>query len=128
VRNLSSPRWPLLLALVIGVGVLLALAYLPSEPSSAQLPARGGTYVEGVAGAPSKINPLFASFNQVDADLSALIFSGLVRLGPNGGVQPDLADLPKITPEGRSYIFQLRKGLVWRTASCLPLATSFYVR
>jgi peptide/nickel transport system substrate-binding protein len=114
VRNLYSPRWPLLLALVVGVGVLLALAYLPSRSSGEARPARGGSYIEGVAGSPLKINPLFASFNQADADLASLIFSGLVRLGPSGGVQPDLADLPKITPDGRSYVFQLHKGLVWQ--------------
>jgi peptide/nickel transport system substrate-binding protein len=75
--------------------------------------------VEGVAGSPSKINPLFASFNQVDADLSSLIFSGLVRLGPNGGIQSDLAELPKITPDGRTYVFQLKKDVVWQDGTPL---------
>jgi peptide/nickel transport system substrate-binding protein len=114
VRNLYSPRWPLLLALIAGVVIVIALTYLPSKSSGVQHPASGGRYVEGVAGAPAKINPLFANFNEVDADLSSLVFSGLVRLGPNGGVQPDLADLPTIAPDGRTYVFRLKDGLVWQ--------------
>ena len=114
MKHHYSPRWPLLLALVAGVGIVIALAYLPSKPSGAQLPAPGGRYVEGLAGSPAKINPLFANFNEVDADLSSLIFAGLVRLGPNGSVQPDMADLPTIAPDGRTYVFRLKKGLVWQ--------------
>ncbi len=110
---LYRPRWPLLLTLVAGVGVLLALAYLPSRRSGEALPARGGTYVEGVAGAPSTINPLFAAFNDVDRDLATLIFPGLMRLGASGDVQPDLAETMKVTPDGLTYIFELRRGLFW---------------
>ncbi|OGO50767.1 MAG: hypothetical protein A2148_03480 [Chloroflexi bacterium RBG_16_68_14] len=101
------------MALIAGVGALIALTYLPSEPSGEELPVQGGSYVEGVAGSPSRINPLFAHFNEVDRDLTSLIFSGLVRLGANGGVEPDLAELPKVTPDGRTYIFELRRGLFW---------------
>lgn len=107
------PSWPLLVALLLGTGVVLALTYLPEEHAGQTLPARGGTYVEGVAGAPSRINPLFASFNEVDRDLSSLVFSSLVRLGPKGDIQPELAERWTITPNGRSYVFQLRRGLVW---------------
>jgi peptide/nickel transport system substrate-binding protein len=94
-----------------GVGILIALAYVPSGPSGQELPAQGGRYIEGVAGSPSRINPLFAAFNQVDQDLASLIFSGLVRLGANGGVEPDLAETVKPTPDG--YVFQLHRGLFW---------------
>lgn len=114
MKSLYRPRWPLLLTLIAGVGILIALAYLPSQPSGEELPIQGGSYVEGVAGSPSRINPLFATFNEVDSDLASLIFSGLVRLGPKGDVQPDLAEAkPKVTPDGLTYIFELRRGLLW---------------
>jgi peptide/nickel transport system substrate-binding protein len=103
----------LLLALIAGVGVVATLAYAGSHRSGQAEPVTGGSYIEGVAGAPQTVNPLFASFNRADGDLSSLIFAGLVRLGPNGSVQPDLADLPKITPDGLTYIFTLRAGLLW---------------
>jgi len=73
----------------------------------------GSSYVEGVSGTWQRVNPLFASANEVDADLSQLVFSGLVRIGPDGRVLSDLADLPQITDDGRTYTFKLRKGLKW---------------
>ena len=109
------PRWPLLLTLIVGAMGLIAIAYIAegSEPAGEERPARGGSYIEGVAGAPDRINPLFAPSNEVDRDLSSLIFSGLVRLGPKGDVQPDLAEKWTISPDGLTYIFQLRPGLLW---------------
>ena len=106
------PRWPLLLTLAAGVAALIALAYVPARTATEELPAPGGSYVEGVAGAPSRMNPLFATFNEVDQDLVSLIFSGLVRLGPRGNVQPDLAEWT-VSPDGLTYIFQLRPDLLW---------------
>ncbi len=113
MKALYSPRWPLFLALLVGVGIVVALAYWPEQTSGAEHPDYGGRYVEGVAGSPSKVNPLFANFNDVDADLSGLVFSGLVRLGTSGNVQPDLASLPTIAPDGKTYLFQLKEGLTW---------------
>lgn len=75
--------------------------------------SQDSVYTEGVAGEVQRINPLFATENQVDADLSRLIFSGLVKLGPDGTVQADLADLPVISEGGRTYTFTLRDDLVW---------------
>ena len=114
MTTLYRPRWPLLLALVAGVGAIIAFAYVRADGSSSEaVRARGGSYVEGVAGAPGSVNPLFAAFNEVDRDLSALVFSGLMRLGPGGDVQPDLAQSMKVTPDGLTYIFELRGGLLW---------------
>ncbi len=121
MRTRYRPRWPLLLALVTGVGALATVAYAASHRSGQAVPIQGGSYIEGVAGAPATVNPLFASFNRTDADLSSLIFAGLVRLGANGSVQPDLAELPKITPDGRTYIFELKAGLFWQDGE--PLTT-----
>jgi peptide/nickel transport system substrate-binding protein len=123
------PRWPLIIVLAAGVAAVIGIAYLPSDDTDATPAERGGVYIEGITGAPAKVNPLFAAFNDVDADLSALVFSGLVRLGPNGAVQPDLADRPQITPDGRTYIFQLRDGLFWHDGEPLDSAdVAFTVR
>ena len=108
------PRWPLLLTLIAGVGLVVLVAYVPSREEGEARPALGGTYVEAVAGSPDAVNPLYATFNEADADLSALVFAGLVRLGPQGGVQPDLAEGYRVTPDGLTYIFELRSGLFWQ--------------
>ena len=116
-----GPRWPLLFVLVAGVAAVIGIAYLPSQPSGGEVPAQGGSYVEGIAGEPSVINPLYASFNEVDRDLSSLLFAGLVRLGPKGEVQPDLADIPNVTQDGLTYIFELRPGLFWHDGETLDV-------
>jgi peptide/nickel transport system substrate-binding protein len=122
VSSFYRPRWPLLLVLIAGVAIVVGLAYLPSDDSGEARPSRGGSYTEGVAGAPSRVNPLFAPFNDIDGDLTSLVFSGLVRLGANGAVQPDLADLPQVTPDGTTYIFELKPGLYWQDGERLDSA------
>lgn len=107
-------RWPYLFTLVVGVAGLFAFWMIAREPRGELVPARGGTYVEGVAGQPSRINPLFASQNDVDDALSALVFAGLVRLGQDGSIQPDLARSWDVDQAGTTYTFHLEDGLVWQ--------------
>ncbi|MEK7073611.1 MAG: hypothetical protein AAB974_04245, partial [Patescibacteria group bacterium] len=64
------------------------------------VPARGGEYIEGLVGAPSYINPLFASANEVDLDLTRLVYSGLMRTTPEGTVVPDLAETVEVSQDG----------------------------
>ena len=72
------------------------------------------TYSEAVAGTWQRVNPLFAGANEVDADLSALVFSGLVRVAKDGKVIPDLAaDLPEISDGGTTYTFRIRANARW---------------
>lgn len=71
------------------------------------------TYTEAIVGSAQRVNPLFAAANDVDQDLARLVFSGLVRIGPDGSVLPDLADLPQISEDGRTYTFRLKRNLTW---------------
>ena len=122
VRLPYRPRWPLLVILIAGVIVLIALTYVPSGGSDETGPEQGGTYVEGVAGEPARVNPLYASFNEVDRDLVSLTFSGLMRFGTNGALEPDLVEATPLTPDARTYVFQLRPGLSWQDGQ--PLTSS----
>ena len=72
-------------------------------------------YREGIVGVPASINPLTAR-TQADRDIVALVFSGLVRRGPNGSVLPDLASNWTIGDKGSSYTFTLRPDAVWQDA------------
>ncbi len=111
---LTHTRWPFFIALTAGAVVVALFWYVVlSNPKGEALPASGGRYTEGVTRAAERINPLFTGANSTDADLSALIFSGLVRLGPDGTPQPDLAERWEITGNGESYLFHLRRGVAW---------------
>ena len=70
-------------------------------------------YVEGVVGEPRRVNPLFSRLNSVDADIAALVFSGLTSAGPDGTPLPDLAESWEVTPDRLTYTFSLRSGLFW---------------
>ena len=112
---LTQTRWPYFVALVAGISaVALVWYFVLSNPSGEAVPASGGRYVEGVTRGPERINPLFAGANPTDGDLASLIFSGLVRLSPDGTPQPDLAERWEITGNGQSYTFHLRRGVAWQ--------------
>lgn len=96
------------------MGASLAAVVLRSGDEGGGLIPGTREYVEVVPGTWQRINPLYASLNDVDQDLVALVFSGLVRLTPDGGVEPDLAEsLPTVSADGRTYTFRLRSGLRW---------------
>lgn len=75
-------------------------------------------YTEGVVGSPERVNPLL-SLSDAEADLAALVFSGLTRPGPDGIAEPDLAASWEITPDARTYTFQLRSGVSWQDGARL---------
>lgn len=75
------------------------------------VPARGGEYIEGLVGAPTYINPLFAGANEVDLDLTRLVYSGLMRTTPEGTVVPDLAESVEMSEDGKTVTAVLRNDL-----------------
>jgi len=78
-----------------------------------EVPAVGGSYTEGVIGAPQLINPLFSMLNDVDRDLVSLIYSGLLRYDSKHRLVPDLASSYEISEDKKIYTFKLKKDVVW---------------
>lgn len=77
------------------------------------VPAPGGSYAEALVGRPRYVNPLYAAANDVDRDLERLIFAGLTRYGPDGRIEPDLAERIEISTDGKTYTFTLAPNLTW---------------
>jgi peptide/nickel transport system substrate-binding protein len=108
--------------LVAGLSVaLLALcvaALAPSvEPADAgpqpTVISPGRPYVEGVLGHATNASP-FGARSSADRALVALLFRGLVRLGPGGTLAPDLALRWESDAAGAKWTFHLRSGLRWQ--------------
>lgn len=76
-------------------------------------PAIGGNYREGLVGAIHFLNPILASANDVDRDISKLIFSGLLKYDGNGNLTPDLAESYNIQDNGKTYEIKLKSGVYW---------------
>lgn len=85
----------------------VALVYLLNAQFLIAAPARGGALSEGIIGAPRFINPVLA-LSDADHDLSALVYSGLLKAAPEGGYVPDLAQSYAVSDEGRVYTFTLK--------------------
>ena len=103
----------LLAAITVAIGAP-ALAPGVSAPVSTSVPslAEPAAYREGTLGRPISVNPL-AARTQVDRDLVALAFAGLVRLGADGSIVPDLASRWSSDAKGQSWTFELRADARW---------------
>ena len=103
-----------LLFIVLGVAVIIFFVYqLVLTRDTVVVPAEGGTYIEGVVGAPKNINPLLCQLNEADRDLCSLVFRGLTRLNESGEVVPDLAESWSISDDGITFTFKLRQDARW---------------
>lgn len=71
------------------------------------------TYREALIGRLQRLNPLFASLNPVDADISSLIFEGLTTINVYGEPVPALAKSWLISSDGLEYVFTLRDDVLW---------------
>jgi peptide/nickel transport system substrate-binding protein len=119
-------RWQALLTLlgIVLVGAVLIYvawqrqpveSYTPLLPSGTTVvQTRGGTYVEGVAGHPQFVNPLFSELNDVDRDLCALIFEGLTTVNERNEIVPLLARDWDVSDDGLVYTLYLRETVRWQ--------------
>ena len=103
-----------LLAVIAGLVGIPALQATIASPEATPTPgyAAARPYREGVVGHPFSISPLTAK-TQADRDLVALVFSGLVRNGPDGTIVPDLAERWSVDADGRTWTFDLRPDARW---------------
>ena len=100
----------ILTLIIIATGSIIGINWYRN--TSKILPAIGGEYIEGVVGTPKLINPILAQANEVDQDLSRLIFSGLLKQKGNTLI-PDLAESYTVSTDNLTYTFILRKNALW---------------
>jgi peptide/nickel transport system substrate-binding protein len=107
----------LVLALsAIAIGGQAAVPHVPNQgPAASALatPTPADPYREGALGHPISVSPLGAR-SQVDRDLVALVFEGLVKLNADGQPVPSLARSWSVDPTGASWTFELRPDAVWQ--------------
>ncbi|EKD64060.1 MAG: hypothetical protein ACD_51C00084G0001 [uncultured bacterium] len=70
-------------------------------------------YAEGLVGEITHLNPVFTEFNEVDQDISSLIFSGLSKYDPDEGkVVEDIAT-HTLSEDYKTYTFTLKNNIYW---------------
>ncbi|TAJ18382.1 MAG: hypothetical protein EPO65_09175 [Dehalococcoidia bacterium] len=115
MRFLRVSRRFLLPTLLGGGLALVALILLRGGPSG--LPP--GRLVEAVVGEVHRTSPLASLTTEAEDDLVALVYAGLMRPGPDGTPEVDLAESWDVTPDGLTYTFRLRPGLTWHDGVAL---------
>ena len=112
-RRLSPAErvlWWLLVCALVATS-LFALNSL-SRLAMTEVPDYGGSLTEGVVGTPRFVNPLLA-LSDADRDLTALVYSGLLRAVPDGTLIPDLAESYALSEDGLIYTVKLREDAMF---------------
>ena len=99
----------IILFIVLLVSTIMILGRI-NKSFTVAVPMYGGSISEGIIGTPRFINPILAN-TDADRDLVALIYSGLMRKGPDGNMIPDLAEKVDMSKDGTSYVFTLRENI-----------------
>lgn len=81
-----------------------------------EVPDYGGSLSEGIIGVPRFINPLLA-LSEADKDMTALIFSGLMKAMPDGSLVVDLADHYTVSEDSLTYTFTLKDNLFFHNGA-----------
>lgn len=101
-----------LIRLTILVTVVLLGIFLSqlSMSYTVQTPAFGGTFSEGIIGTPRFVNSVLA-VTRADKDLSALIYDGLMHLGADGTLVPNVAESVTVSEDGLTYNIILKQNV-----------------
>ncbi len=77
------------------------------------IPESGGSYTEASMGDLTVLNPILPGSN-LEMSANRLIFSGLTQYNSDRKLAGDLATKWEVSPDGKTYTFQLRKGVKWQ--------------
>lgn len=104
------PSDRIIMTLLAGLFIVTAAYnfYVFGRSQLVEVPVSGGTLIEGAIGSPRFVNPVLA-ITRADHDLTALTYSGLLKLSPEGQLVNDLAESVTLSEDGRVYNIILRQ-------------------
>jgi peptide/nickel transport system substrate-binding protein len=111
--------WVMLVVVVIFCSVIQISSL--SNYYQELLPASGGAYTEGVIGAFTNANPVYAT-STADRTVSKLLFSGLLKYDEHNKLVGDLAESWQADSRGAVYTVKLHPHLKWSDGK--PLTTA----
>ncbi|MFM2340073.1 MAG: hypothetical protein RLZZ360_709 [Candidatus Parcubacteria bacterium] len=100
------------------IGCFIWGVMLVNQAFVVSTPIPGGTVVEGVVGIPRFVNPVLA-VTRADQDMSALLFSGLMKINTDGILIPDLAESVTRSEDGKTYNIIMRRDAVFHDGTPL---------
>jgi peptide/nickel transport system substrate-binding protein len=95
------------------VTVLVLLAAASLSWAAAETPKRGGDLILCVGDEPPGLDPTASASAAIDRVVYSNLFEGLVKVDRTGNLVPGLADQWDVSPDAKTYMFRLRKGVVF---------------
>ena len=114
----SARRWLVLMVvplLVAGLawGLSSALADSGSPAPAATQPGEKVTLRLGLMNVPDSLNP-FVGYENSAYEVWCLNYDFLVAYAPDGSPRPAIAESWSTSPDGKTWIFKIRKGVTWQ--------------
>src|SRR5262245_7495630 len=105
-----------LVVVLVALGAVIAMpgpapAAIPTPTPEPTLPPPAPDR-EGVVGIPEAVMPVVAR-TRAERTLVGLIFSGLMKLGPDNTYEPDLAASWTTDEKGKTWTFKIRDNATW---------------
>lgn len=117
----TSDRWLLRALFFTVVGLLVWFLLTLNQVVSIPGVTAGGTFTEAILGTPRFANPALA-LTRADQDITALIYSGLMKIAPTGELVPDIADSVTVSDDGLTYTVTLRDNVIFHDGKPLTSA------
>lgn len=109
-KRKPSDRTLLVLVIVVFLAASAYTLLAFNESQKSTVATAGGTLVEGIVGTPRFANPVLA-ITRTDQDIVSLLYSGLMKLSPDGTLEPDLAESVTVSDDGLVYNVVLRDDI-----------------
>src|SRR3989344_3626319 len=111
----TKERHTLYLALSFLILSLILLSINSIYKNTILIPNTGGEYIEGFIGQPSLINPILITTNDIDRDLTSLLFSDLSIL----------TEKIESYDRGQTWIIALKKAMKWSDGE--PITANYVI-
>lgn len=109
----------ILLLLLIASGTASVLRFIQTRTQL--IPQDGGIYREAAVGQPRYLNPILASANDLDIDITRLVYSGLFRYNSDFELVGDLATDVEISDNQKEYTIHLKPDVSWHDGQPLTV-------
>jgi len=113
-----SDRLLLRIAFFAVITSVIWLAFSFNSEHVQNTPIYGGSFTEGILGTPRYVNPVLA-ITRADQDMVALIYSGLLKISPNGTLENDIAESITISEDGLTYNIVLKDNIKFHDGNSL---------
>jgi peptide/nickel transport system substrate-binding protein len=121
----SSDRFIVRLSFFAVIIAIIWVAFAVNQHFSELTPTRGGSFTEGIIGTPRFVNPALAQ-TRADQDVTALIYSGLMKIGPNGTLENDMAESITTSEDGLVYNVMVRRDVIFHDGKPLTARDVVY--